>query len=260
MMIFLLALALSATVSSSLHIPSSRHIVTRLQFQKYGLVTINSSLHNSWEGNIDNNDIRESVKYFNENKDVEPTFSSSLDNTDERNNMVVGIRFSPLVGGPRFLPIHVEVLLFQKEYHNYSINKKNKSDSYSTNNNPTIFHRFDFLPLRPTQIETTMDLVRLRFVEGLVRYRKKEGTMKNVIEIGTICFDDNDMNNKNNPRNKSCDSDGVNTMIPVVEKAIEYCETYRSSKNTSRLHLIRNNCFTFALGLLNHLNIKINFS
>ena len=109
------------------------------------------------------------------------------------------IRFSPLIGGPRFLPIHVEVIL--------------SSESGS--------HKCDFIPLEARNPQTMKQLLTLRAVSGQVRYTN--------ININT-------------------NKEGIWMGVSEKEDAKEFCENYNNE-----LHLITNNCYTFAWKLLDHL-------
>lgn len=64
------------------------------------------------------------------------------------------LRFSPLIGGPRFLPAHVEVMLA----HEGSL------------------HRYDFVPANPTDPKTLATLLTLRSVPGVLRCRVVDGS------------------------------------------------------------------------------------
>lgn len=90
------------------------------------------------------------------------------------------LRFSPLIGGPPFLPLHVEVI-FAVEDANCSEKIKSKMDTvYVTKNNNLsstpilnnlLLHRFDFLPENPTDPSTLARLSTLQGVPGRVRHR-----------------------------------------------------------------------------------------
>lgn len=72
-------------------------------------------------------------------------------------------------------------------------------------------HVFDFIPLNAEDPTTLKDLIRLRGVPGQIRYLGKKTTPS-----------------------------------PLVEKAVAFVENY---SNTD-LHLIKNNCWTFAVRML----------
>ena len=89
--------------------------------------------------------------------------------------MDVYARFSPLIGGPSFLPIHVEIML-----HAPSQNIKVERDLVSgieNEINSTDFegkdceylYRFDFLPSNPKDPTTIQRLISLQGVPGKVR-------------------------------------------------------------------------------------------
>lgn len=66
------------------------------------------------------------------------------------------LRFSPLIGGPRFLPAHVEVML--------------------ANESTGSLHRYDFVPANPTDPKTLTTLLTLRSVPGVLRCRVVDGS------------------------------------------------------------------------------------
>lgn len=95
----------------------------------------------------------------------------------------------PLLGGPAWLRVHVQVSLV---------------DSHQDNNN----NKFDFVPLHPTDPSTLWRLMTLRAVPGQIRV-----------------FD--------------------STHAP----SLLFCQQYKDNQ----LHLINNNCWTFALQLFFYL-------
>lgn len=99
------------------------------------------------------------------------------------------LRRKPLIGGPPWLKVHVQVCV---------------------TNELTC----DFIPLDATKDSTLAKLITLQSVPGEIRtiWRVREETI-------------------------------------VARRAIDYCEKYESTD----LHLLYNNCWTFALGLLWHL-------
>ncbi len=77
-----------------------------------------------------------------------------------RLNSSIYLRFSPLVGGPKFLPIHLEVMLLEQTM-------CEETSSFSN----MCLHRFDFLPLHPNNKATILRILSLQPVPGLVRHK-----------------------------------------------------------------------------------------
>ena len=75
----------------------------------------------------------------------------------------VFLRCSPLVGGPAFLPLHVEVIVAPPA-----------PDGPDDAAAGAVWHRFDFLPARPTDAADLRRLATLRPVPGRVRCRTAE--------------------------------------------------------------------------------------
>jgi hypothetical protein len=61
------------------------------------------------------------------------------------------LRFAPLIGGPKFLPVHVQVIVYKD-------------------------HVFDFVPLDATSPETLQKLISLQSVPAEIRYFDKRRT------------------------------------------------------------------------------------
>lgn len=69
------------------------------------------------------------------------------------------LRWSPLIGGPSFLPLHVEVILFHQ------------ATTPSISTIPSHLHRLDFLPQTPTDPQTLFKLLTLQSVSSQIRHR-----------------------------------------------------------------------------------------
>lgn len=153
----------------------------------------------------------------------------------------VFVRFSPLVGGPRFLPLHVEVVLQENHDGGIAISADDSNDDPGA---AAVRHRFDFLPSDPTSLDTTVRMATLRPVSGLVRYRLVDArSTENGNNYGDVVT--NDKLDRSMVRIGSSES--------TVVSALHFCEEYRSTK--SQLKLLTNNCFTFAVDLLRSLNV-----
>jgi len=87
----------------------------------------------------------------------------------ERAVFDIYVRFSPLIGGPPLLPIHVEIMLFQHDA--TDTDGVNESVDEYNDINRMILHRMDFVPDDATNPETIGKLIGLQNVKGVVRHR-----------------------------------------------------------------------------------------
>ena len=94
--------------------------------------------------------------------EIELPYYEDIKRGEEKNDNNLSrfyLRFSPFVGGPAFLPIHVEVMFLDYTY-------VTKEDAPLE-----ILHRFDFLPAYPNDKSTVLNLFSLQSVPGLVRHQ-----------------------------------------------------------------------------------------
>lgn len=141
----------------------------------------------------------------------------------------VSAAFCPLVGGPDFLPVHVSIILKQND-------PKCKNEDRKAipipaqevmRKNQEVHHRFDFLPMNARDPDTLKKLVMLQPVQGQVRYTE-------------YC-------NSTDDRPYLEVSLGATNDTLSLEDILMFCGDYQRSKG--ELHLITNNCFSFALEL-----------
>jgi hypothetical protein len=122
--------------------------------------------------------------------------------------LVVGLQLSPLIGGPGWLPVHVKVVLETEGCE----------------------HKWDFVPLKPSDPTTLSKLVKLQAVPGEIRYFVSPTDEKSGMD---------DL------------APGVTpTEEPVVGLAREFCELYPDRN----LNVVTNNCWTFAFQLYSFLS------
>ena len=122
------------------------------------------------------------------------------------------LRLAPLIGGPKFLPIHIQVKVEQD-------------------------HVFDFVPLNATEPETLQKLLQFQPVPGQIRYFDKRGR-RSSRSVGDGGGDDDD--------------DVDEKIIDKVRRIQQdFCEPYDTD-----LHLISNNCWTFAFQLIGFIEGK----
>ena len=163
-------------------------------------------------------------------------------------------RFSPLIGGPPILPLHVELMIYnERQIVNGDID--------------IILHRIDYIPMNPTDRNTILNLLRLKYVPGSIRHRiylSSDAELEETKDLWTMHPDDT------NPNNNSI---GTNTQISIVNKdriqyliqdassiplfsTIEYNDILKKlapslmelfvEKEETGLHLLYYNCYSFA--------------
>jgi hypothetical protein len=181
------------------------------------------------------------------------------------------IRFSPLVGGPIFLPLHVEVIFVvddattattPTQTHTMDTVYIRNSESFSSVpffNNSMIFHRFDFLPANPTDPSTLARLFTFQSVPGVVRCRSISQQDANdesvkitdrngftiLIPVGSHMCRSSDNTNSN-------DDD-------IVSTAVRFKDEYGDNTFKEIRLLGGKNCFSFALDLLSYVESATGF-
>lgn len=174
------------------------------------------------------------------------------------------LRFSPLVGGPTFLPLHVEVIIIVDEDVNnseemimdtvYIRQNNNLSATFLNKQQKLQFHRFDFLPEKPLDRSTISRISTLQAVPGNVRYRRYE----------TSSSDIPSNNKSDNETTNQADGNGITILLPIgslscnaddgISTAIQFKEKY-SDSIFKELRLVGGkNCLQFALDLLSHID------
>jgi len=165
------------------------------------------------------------------------------------------LRFSPLIEGPRFAPVHVEVML--------------------ANESTSTLHRFDFVPANPTDPKTLRMLLTLRSVPGILRCRVVEGSSSSALPV-VADDDDGDAisspgelrtilaNTSTNGGNIIKGKNGITFRLASVESSgdssalISEAETFTQQFQLERgnLNLLTNSCFTYAYELLQFIDKK----
>ena len=180
-------------------------------------------------------------------------------------NTHVYLRFSPLVGGPPFLPLHVEVIFVVNNDDSTATMQTRSLDTVYIRNGISfssiplfkksmIFHRFDFLPENPTDPSTLARLFAFQSVPGTVRCRSIPQHQQEVaIESMTIT-----------------DRNGITILIPfgslannkdsneddIVSTAVRFKDKYSGSVFKEIRLLGGKNCFSFALDLLSYVELN----
>jgi hypothetical protein len=191
----------------------------------------------------------------------------------------LGLQLSPLIGGPSWLPLHVKVVLVQEEEtmvvasedHNTAKPLSTSAAAAAAFQSspppppPAIYkHEWDFVPVNATSPHTLQQLLRFQHVPGQVRYRRcvvgvngdaeHHGSGANghatttssraahIVVASSLLFGDrskhsNDHNNGNSEYDQS---------LPATAAAIAFCQSYQPLE----LHLLTNNCWTFALRMM----------
>ena len=112
----------------------------------------------------------------------------------------ISLKLAPLVGGPRWLPVHVKVILCDA-------------------------HGFDFVPLNPTSVDTLQKLLTLQAVPAEARILPSYRSSSDSSTTGT----------------------SNEEQSAYVLRAREFCTQYNKD-----LHLVKNNCWSFAFDIINY--------
>lgn len=184
--------------------------------------------------------------------------SSSMQVSDDRKKgecTHVYLRLSPLVGGPTFLPLHVEVMIIThmlqtQKMDTIYIRSDTSFSSMPFYEDSLIFHRFDFLPENPTDPSTLARLFTLQSVPGTVRHRRIPQLDGSDDEITT-----------------NTDRNGMTILIPVgsemrmeddiVSTATNFKDEYSDSLFKEIRLLGGKNCLSFALDLLSYVESTV---
>jgi hypothetical protein len=186
------------------------------------------------------------------------SISSSMQVSDEDDrkrgdgdSTYVYLRFSPLVGGPTFLPLHVEVIIVTRilqaqKMDTVYIRSDTSFSSIPFYADSLIFHRFDFLPEKPTDPTTLARLFSLQCVPGTVRQRRIP-----------------QLDGSDDERIPNTDRNGMTILIPVgsgmcmendlVSTATKFKDLYSDILFKEIRLLGGKNCFSFALDLLSYM-------
>jgi len=176
----------------------------------------------------------------------------------------VFLRFSPLIGGPSFIPLHVEVIIVVDEDGNnseemimdtvYIRRNNNLSATFLNKQQKLQFHRFDFLPEKPLDPSTISRISTLQAVPGNVRYRRYETSSSNI--------PNNNLDYEKSTNNQM-DGKGITILLPIgsltcnaadgISTAIQFKEK-NSDTIFKELRIIGGkNCLQFALDLLSYI-------
>ena len=180
---------------------------------------------------------------------------SSSELTSDGDTTHIFLRFSPLIGGPPFLPLHVEVILGMASNNSYAEFMDKKIYVRRTNNlsflkeHATQLHRFDFLPMNPTDPSTISRLLTLRSVPAKVRHRIVQSS--NNVDV-----------QKDDDRSTSVQDDGkgITLLLPIgsvvaddiIPRALDFKEQYKDTLFRELRLIGGKNCLTFALDLISH--------
>lgn len=151
---------------------------------------------------------------------------------DNNNYKRIQLKASPLIGGPSWLPLHCKVVVDDGAF------------------------VFDYIPKNPTSTDTLQKLMTLQNVpaEARIRIRTKPSTLFRSRE--NDCADETDFPGGDVVSLAGTvhddDDDNVVTKITnndqFVHRAVQFCNDYDKD-----LHLITNNCWTFAFDLIRNI-------
>lgn len=162
---------------------------------------------------------------------------------------------SPLIGGPSWLPLHVKVVLKNKE----------------------LYHKWDLIPIDATNATTLQKLILLQPVPAQIRYRmyttttsqnnfdptlsQQELLRTKIYDANTlprmsdniyITMEDSTIDPTEEYHVRKLVEDGIEQEQRYILQAHRFCQSYMTRTNME-LHLVWNNCWTFAFQLGFHL-------
>ena len=146
-----------------------------------------------------------------------------------KENMDIQLKVLPLIGGPSWLPIHVQVIVDQT-------------------------YAFDFVPYNATSPNTLRSLLSFQSVPAQARIHNRRILRPRKAKADTMedkmVFDNIDV--PSHPNQSTTSGMGTphhtHTRPCYCYDAIEFCNRYNKD-----LHLITNNCWTFAFELIRYL-------
>jgi hypothetical protein len=188
-------------------------------------------------------------------------------------------RFSPLIGGPSFLPIHAEIMLLDLKHDSgifYPDGGKGSVDE-----DAYILHRIDFIPLKPTDPSTLSSLLSFQNVEGSVRHRKVRvrgeyedkkdipSSMQTLNEgLKQVSQQQVDALLSSSVSAKKCSivvplglvrAKDTNDSSDSRIRTPKCIDEMIKQKSGMELNLLRNNCYSFAFDVLSSLEFNCEF-
>lgn len=201
----------------------------------------------------------------------------SIDSNTESNDEVsLFLRFSPLVGGPPFLPLHVELILLPTPKQINIQQRKQQLDAALKNASYNCFdiHRFDFLPENARDTDTIVKLMKFQAVPGNVRYRYLPSEQNQL--IGRASTDRRDHELHPVTCGNTTRAEGLTVLFcigtacselesqSILSTAATFVEEYRAAAGKELRILGGKNCVSFALDMISHLDeihgVNINLS
>lgn len=176
---------------------------------------------------------------------------SKSQRSESSRNVKAFARFSPLIGGPTFIPIHVEVMILETTIDDMQMHSENGSAK-------TLLRRIDFIPKDAEKIETILKLVTFQNVPAIIRdrtltygYEKDSDESLNVLNPINVDFARIETLLQN-----SVSIEKTNFILPLNIDGIANIDYMKSlsfcvkSKQGSELNLLNNNCYSFAYDIL----------
>jgi len=142
--------------------------------------------------------------------------ADEFDKYGEGQKYAMSLQLSPLIGGPKFLPLHSSIIL----------RSLNANEHYGKDGGSLLV---DFVPRNPTDPLILGRLMSMKDVEGVVRMKSfstlTEKNDASFLEIPLSRF-------------------GLNETIEISPAAIkDFCLSYQ--QNQGALNILRNNCYDF---------------
>jgi hypothetical protein len=199
-------------------------------------------------------------------KNTETSYANLNDFASPEKRFQFFLRFSPLIGGPSFLPLHVEVILVPV-IDRITVVEHGIETALNPAPNSEYFdiHRFDFLPENPREPATIVRLMQLQAVPGLVRYRCSPALQTDDNKPETTSFQ---LDNRGDSGNQG-EERGVTILFnlgisssrkkstsstSVLTTAMDFINSYKTTHGRELRILGGKNCVSFALDMLSHID------
>jgi hypothetical protein len=162
------------------------------------------------------------------------------------------LELAPLIGAPSFLPVHVKVVLETTAIATATTTTTTTTSNVATTTlspadlsadvssfagNYRKYYKWDFIPYNATEQSTITKLLQLQPVPGLIRCQDEN---KNTITVDRTVQSYFFLQHQQQE----------NT---ILQKGFDFCHKYTNNE----LHLIFNNCWTFAIPLYLHLYMSL---
>jgi hypothetical protein len=186
----------------------------------------------------------------------------------------LGIEPGPLIGGPSWLPVHVKVVLRRQQQAAATDREQGnngemtavaatatasfatpRTSTSSSSSSSLPSFAWDFVPIRARDEETLKEIMQLRSVPGKIRFFSSGRRVDNPEQLLLSKLASSAPAvpvSKNAPAPSNNDLQSENLLQPLYQWA-KHAQTFCDGYTDRDLHVIFNNCWTFAFQLCVHL-------